>query len=199
MYVSKHKSFYLQHTFSQNPFYIINLFKCYFSSECAACCLNVNDSKVHYFCHSVCDETCYIKPRNNFWIKILLKTSTFRVHWFACSNSKTHYLSIWYSHLIISPCCFTSHLLLHVMPDVFILFSEFEELDQVSTINESAIESSSAAVAVTDAVEDSVFTNFFNVCFLVVYRFSCHFAEYLSNVNFQFGFSFYDYMICLWL
>lgn len=98
---------------------------------------------------------------------------------------------------LILPLCFTSHLLLHVMPDVFILCSEFEEHDQVSTINESAIETSSAAVAATDAVEDSVFTNFFNVCFLVVYRFSCLFAEYLCNVNFKFGFSFYDFMMSL--
>lgn len=53
--------------------------------------------------------------------------------------------------------------------------SEFEELDQVSTINESAIESSSAAVAVTDAVEDSVFTNFFNTCKIT--------GPYASNVE----------------
>lgn len=53
--------------------------------------------------------------------------------------------------------------------------SEFEEHDQVSTINESAIESSSAAVAATDAVEDSVFTNFFNTCKIT--------GPYASNVE----------------
>lgn len=53
--------------------------------------------------------------------------------------------------------------------------SEFEEHDQVSTINESAIETSSAAVAATDAVEDSVFTNFFNTCKIT--------GPYASNVE----------------
>ncbi|KEH24156.1 mRNA-decapping enzyme-like protein [Medicago truncatula] len=53
--------------------------------------------------------------------------------------------------------------------------SEFEEHDQVSAINESAIETSSAAVAATDAVEDSVFTNFFNTCKIT--------GPYASNVE----------------
>jgi hypothetical protein len=41
----------------------------------------------------------------------------------------------------------------------------------VSTITESPIEPSSAAAAATnDATEDSIFTNFFNVCYLFAYQ-----------------------------
>ncbi|KAK7284831.1 hypothetical protein RJT34_19584 [Clitoria ternatea] len=40
--------------------------------------------------------------------------------------------------------------------------SEFEELEPVSVIPDSQLESSSAAAAATDAVEDPVFTNFFS-------------------------------------
>ncbi|XP_020233901.1 mRNA-decapping enzyme-like protein [Cajanus cajan] len=52
--------------------------------------------------------------------------------------------------------------------------SEFEELQPVSTIPESPLESSSAASA-TDAVEDSVFTNFFSTSNIA--------GKYASNVE----------------
>ena len=53
---------------------------------------------------------------------------------------------------------------LHVMPDVFICCSEFQEHDPVSIKTESPVESSSAAATATDPDGDSVLKNFFNVC-----------------------------------
>lgn len=73
------------------------------------------------------------------------------------------------------------------MPDVFTRCSEFEGLEPVSAITERPLESSSAAASATDALEDPVvFSNFFNVRYLVACQFSLLFGEYFCNVNFKF-------------